>query len=125
MGLWNGERRRLCRGNSLGAVPAGRGRPSNRSAAFFGKIPLKLELAFRWRSQAETRNDGGKLFILRPRRAVRAAKFGDAAQKYIGPQSKTLSRLIQEFPFLDTNRGQAAAGTGVKERFSKEFSIGG
>jgi len=56
---------------------------------------------------------------------VRAAKFGDAAQKYIGPQSKTLSRLIEEFPLLDANRGQAAAVTGVKDRFSKEFSIGG
>jgi hypothetical protein len=56
---------------------------------------------------------------------VRAAKFGDAAQKYIGPQSKTPSRLIEEFPLLDANRGQAAAGTGVKDRFAKEFSIGG
>jgi hypothetical protein len=38
---------------------------------------------------------------------------------------KSFSRLIQEFPLLDANRGQAAAGTGVKDCFSKEFSIRG
>src|SRR4029077_9135943 len=60
----------------------------------------KLALAFRPRSKGEPCSKSRKFFVTRPRRTMRAAKFGNPSQKCIWLETKGLCGAIQELPLL-------------------------
>src|SRR6266513_2973923 len=82
-----------------------------------------LEDALRRSCQGQPRGERGEFFILRPRRAKRASKLGNAAHQLVWFGAKHLYSAIQEFLLFDRKITQPAASARTKQRFPEKFSV--